>query len=84
VGKKFYLDARQITGNKGYTVKYQCCVSGAFLTPGSGVRIREGKKFGSGMNIPDNFYKSLETIFRVKILLMRIWNLLSWIRDGKN
>jgi hypothetical protein len=40
--------------------------SGAFLTPGSG--IRDGEKFGSGsgMNITDYFSESLETVFRVK------------------
>jgi hypothetical protein len=36
--------------------------SGAFLTPGSW--IRDGKKPGSGMNIPDHFSESLETVFR--------------------
>jgi hypothetical protein len=30
--------------------------SGDFLTPGSGM----GKKYGSGMNIPDNIFESLE------------------------
>jgi hypothetical protein len=56
-------------------------VSGAFLTPGSG--IRDGKKSGSGMeknpdpgsgmNIPDHFSESLETVFRAKnTSLMRI------------
>jgi len=35
-----------------------------FLTPGSG--IRDGKKSGSGMNIPDHFSESLETVFRVE------------------
>ncbi len=30
--------------------------------PGSGME----KKSGSGMNIPDNFSESLETVFRVK------------------
>ncbi len=38
--------------------------SGDVLTPGSG--IRDGKKSGSRMNIPDHFYDSLETVFRVK------------------
>jgi hypothetical protein len=28
----------------------------------------DGKKSGSGMNIPDNFSESLETVSRVKIL----------------
>jgi hypothetical protein len=44
--------------------EYQGCGSGsgAFLTPGSGM----GKKSGSGMNIPDNFSESLETVFRAK------------------
>jgi hypothetical protein len=30
--------------------------------------IRDGKKSGSGMNIRDNFSKSLETVLRLKIL----------------
>jgi hypothetical protein len=38
------------------------------LTPGSGIRIRDGKKSGSGMNIQDNFSKSLETVLGLKIL----------------
>jgi hypothetical protein len=42
----------------------QCCRSGTFLTPGSGM----GKKSGSGMNNPDHVSESLETIFWVKIL----------------
>jgi hypothetical protein len=37
--------------------------SGAFLTHGSG---SEMEKSGSGMNIPDHFSESLETVFRVK------------------
>jgi hypothetical protein len=42
--------------------------SDAFLTPGSGIRIQDGKKSwsGTGMNIPDNFSECLETDFRVK------------------
>ncbi len=40
--------------------------SGAFLTPGSG--IRDGEKSGSGMNIPDNFFESFETVFRANSL----------------
>jgi hypothetical protein len=39
--------------------------SGAFLTHGSGIRIRDEKKSGYGMNIPDNFFESLETVLRV-------------------
>jgi hypothetical protein len=42
---------------------------GLFFTPGSG--IRDGEKNqdpGPGINIPDNFSESLETVFRVKIL----------------
>jgi hypothetical protein len=37
-----------------------------FLTPGS--VIRDGKKIGSGsgINIPNNFPESLETVLRVK------------------
>jgi hypothetical protein len=30
--------------------------------------IRDGKKSGSGMNIPDNFSESLETVLGLKIL----------------
>ncbi len=84
----------------------QCCGSGsgtrnpgsgAFLTPGSG--IRDGKNqysdpgSGSGMNNPDPISESLETIFCAQILnsLMRIWDpgsgiekFRSGIRDGKN
>jgi hypothetical protein len=39
---------------------------GAIFTPGSGSRIRDGKKSGSGINILDHIFESLETIFRVK------------------
>jgi hypothetical protein len=38
------------------------------LDPGSGSRIRDEKKSGSGMNIQDHFYESLETVFGLKIL----------------
>jgi hypothetical protein len=40
--------------------------SGDFLIPGSGME----RKYGSGsrMNIPDNFYESLETVFGLNIL----------------
>jgi hypothetical protein len=38
--------------------------SGVFFYPG--IRIRDGKETGSGMNIPDHYSKSLETGFRVK------------------
>jgi hypothetical protein len=41
--------------------------SGASLTPGSGIR-DGGKKSGSGMNIPDHFSESLETVFMAKKL----------------
>jgi hypothetical protein len=34
-----------------------------FLTPGSGSGIRDRKKSGSGMNIPDVFSVSLETFW---------------------
>jgi hypothetical protein len=39
--------------------------TGAFLAPGSEIRIRDGKKIGSGsgMNIPYHISDSLETIF---------------------
>jgi hypothetical protein len=30
------------------------------------LRIRDGKKFGSGRNIPDHFSYSLGTVFRAK------------------
>jgi hypothetical protein len=42
--------------------------SAAFLTPGSTIRIRDGKNLypGSGINIPDNFSESLGTVFWVK------------------
>jgi hypothetical protein len=42
----------------------QCCGSGfqCFFDPW----IRDGKKSGSGMNIPDHFSESLETFFRAK------------------
>jgi len=42
--------------------------SGAFLTPGSGIRIRDRKKNpdpGSGLNTQDNFSDSLEAVFWV-------------------
>jgi hypothetical protein len=49
--------------------------SGAFLTPGSGIRDGE-KKFGSGMNISDNFFRELKNSFfdkkMLKFFLMRI------------
>jgi hypothetical protein len=35
--------------------------SAAFLTSGSG--IRKKSRFGSGMNIPDHIFESLETMF---------------------
>jgi hypothetical protein len=40
----------------------------ALLTPRSGIRIRDGEKFGSGskMNISDNFSKSLGTVLGLK------------------
>jgi hypothetical protein len=40
--------------------------SGPFLTPGSGMG--KNSRFGSGMNLPDHIYESLEIIFCVKIL----------------
>ncbi len=47
--------------------------SGAFLTPGSGIRdLRCMKNLdpdpASGMNIPDHISESLETIFELKII----------------
>ncbi len=65
--------------------------SGAFLTPGSG----KGKKSGSGMNIPDYSFESLETTFWYKILKFldadadpdpELGNLFDpgfWVWDGK-
>jgi hypothetical protein len=48
----------------------QCYGSGSgvrcFFTSAFGIRIRDGKKSGSVMNIPNNFSESLETVFRVK------------------
>jgi hypothetical protein len=43
-----------------------------------------GKKLGSGsgMNNPDHIFKSLETIFLVKIL--KFFDAESGIRDGRN
>jgi hypothetical protein len=38
--------------------------SGVFFTPGSGSGL--GKKSGSGMNIPDSFSESFETILGLK------------------
>jgi hypothetical protein len=48
------------------TVKYSVADPGIFKTlyPKSGYRM--GKKSGSGINIPDYFSESLETVFRVK------------------
>jgi hypothetical protein len=40
--------------------------SGAFLTPGSGMKKKSGS--GSGINNPDHISESLKTIFGVKIL----------------
>ncbi len=40
--------------------------SAAFFDPR--IRIQDGKKSGSGKNIPDHISESLETIFWVKIL----------------
>jgi hypothetical protein len=55
-------------------MKNQCCGSGAFLNPGSGLRDPGRVKSqdpdlgsGSGMNIQDHISESLETIFWVKI-----------------
>jgi hypothetical protein len=40
------------------------------MNPGCGSRIRDGKKSGSGsgMNIPDHFSETLETVVGKKIL----------------
>jgi hypothetical protein len=46
-----------------------------FFTPGTGIRIQGpgwGEKSGSGMNIPDYFSESLETLFTVKNSLI-LW-----------
>jgi hypothetical protein len=51
-----------------YNIQYYG--TGDFLTPGSGM---DNTASGSGMNNPDHFSESLETILWVKILLsMRI------------
>ncbi len=57
-----------------------CCGSGSGIwAPGSGIRTRDVKNVdrdpgtGSGMNIPDNFSRSLETVFGLKILKSFIW-----------
>jgi hypothetical protein len=42
--------------------------SGAFLTPGSGSGM--GKNSGSGVNIPDYFSESLETVLGLKYLIL--------------
>ncbi len=48
----------------------QCCGSGSrircFLTLGFRIRDRKKSGSGSGMNISDNFFESLETVVRVK------------------
>ncbi len=59
----------------------QCCGSGAFLTPGSGMCKKSGS--GSGMNNPDHISVSLETIFWVKILKFFDAGSGSVIRDEK-
>jgi hypothetical protein len=54
------------------TLKMQCSGSGsrmrdpgpvAFLTPRSGMEKNPDPDSGSGMNIPDHFYQSLETVY---------------------
>jgi hypothetical protein len=47
-----------------FNYEVQCPGSGAFLTPGSG--IRDGKK--SGSEIQEEYPRSLETVFWVKNL----------------
>jgi hypothetical protein len=51
--------------------------SGAFLTPGSG--IRDGEKSGIRNENPSSFFQEHRTVLRLKIL----FNFLPWIRDGK-
>jgi hypothetical protein len=46
--------------------------SGAFLTRGSGIRIRDKKKIG--IRIPDRFSESLETILNTSFMQIRIQN----------
>jgi hypothetical protein len=46
----------------------QCCGSGSGIQCFFDSGIRDGKKSGSGMNIPDNISESLETVFGLKIL----------------
>ncbi len=55
-----------VAGLTGSRVKDPDPGSGDFLTNGSGIRIRDGIKIGSGINIPDHFYKSLETVLWVE------------------
>jgi hypothetical protein len=50
------------------------CFSEPWIREGKG---RKGKENGSGMNIPDNFYESLETVFRAKPL-----NILKFLNSG--
>jgi hypothetical protein len=37
-----------------------------FLIPGSGIQIRDGKKFRSGMNILELIFENLGSVFWVK------------------
>jgi hypothetical protein len=58
---------RGVVVGSPFTSYLKCCNvaapgSGAFLTPESG----SGKEKKSGMNIPDHFSESLETVFRDK------------------
>jgi hypothetical protein len=59
-----------IDGNKNLnkkTIATPDPESGAFLTPGSGNRdIKKIPDPGSGMNIPQHFSESIETVFWVK------------------
>jgi hypothetical protein len=51
--------------------------SGAFFTPGSGIRDGKKSRSGSGMNIPDHISESLETTF----FGLKYFNSLMRIRD---
>jgi hypothetical protein len=69
----------------------QCCGSGSrircFFTPESGIRIRDGKKSGSEMNIPDHISESLKKKYfglkMPKIVYADPGSFRPWIRDGE-
>ncbi len=60
------------------------------MTPGSGIRIRDGKnpETGSGMNIPDLIFENFAKVF-VGLKILKFFDAdpgscQPWIRDGKN